>query len=136
MPIQHFTERPSQCNEIREGSKRYRYLEEKNGIIIINNKKTPGINKPGVYVNKFNILSIYNYYIINILITILKECWLQTISNGRVWDGLLQTLPLAWFHQHFHYLRFIADALPDLKMLWTSKKINSIQCPQMFMKFS
>ena len=54
MPIQHFTERPSQCNEIREGSKRYRYLEEKNEIII-NNKKTPGINKPGVYVNKVNI---------------------------------------------------------------------------------
>ena len=66
--MQHCTESSSQCNEIREGSKRYRYLEGKNGIIIINNKKTPGINKPGVYVNRANILSIYNYYIINILI--------------------------------------------------------------------
>ena len=54
MPIQHCTERPNQCNEIREGSKRYRYLEEKNGIIVIN-RKTPGINNPGVYVNKVNI---------------------------------------------------------------------------------
>ena len=71
MPIQHCTESPSQCSEIREGSKRYRYLEGKNGIIIINNKKTPGINKPGVYVNKVNILSIYNYYIINILIRLI-----------------------------------------------------------------
>ena len=66
--MQHCTESSSQCNEIREGSKRHRYLKGKNGIIIINNKKTPGINKPGVYVNKVNILSIYNYYIINILI--------------------------------------------------------------------
>ena len=81
MPIQHFTERPSQCNEIREGSKRYRYLEEKNEIII-NNKKTPGINKPGVYVNKFNILSIYNYYIINILIRLIHNS--QFFSNKEM----------------------------------------------------
>ena len=71
MHIQHCIKSPSQCNEIREGSKRYRYLEGKNGIIIINNKKTPGINKPGVYVNKVSILSIYNYYIINILIKLI-----------------------------------------------------------------
>ena len=82
MSIQHFTERPSQCNEIREGSKRYRYLEEKNGIIIINNKKTPGINKPGVYVNKVNILSIYNYYIINILIRLIHKS--QFFSNKEM----------------------------------------------------
>ena len=82
MSIQHFTERPSQCNEIQEGSKRYRYLEEKNGIIIINNKKTPGINKPGVYVNKFNILSIYNYYIINILIRLIHNS--QFFSNTEM----------------------------------------------------
>ena len=71
MPIQHCTESSSQCNEIWEGSKRYRYLKGKNGIIIINNKKTPGINNPGVYVNKVSILSIYNYYIINILIKLI-----------------------------------------------------------------
>ena len=81
MSIQHFTERPSQCNEIQEGSKRYRYLEEKNGIIIINNKKTPGINKPEVYVNKVNIVSIYNYYIIDILIKIINS---QLFSNKEM----------------------------------------------------
>ena len=73
MPIQHCSESPSQCSEIREGSKRYRYLEGKNGIIIINNKKTPGISKPGLYVNKVNILSIYNYYIINTLIWLIHN---------------------------------------------------------------
>ena len=82
MPIQHCTESPSQCNEIREGSKRYRYLEGKNGIIIINNKKTPGINKPGVYVNKVNTLSIYNYYIINILIRLIHNS--QFFSNKEM----------------------------------------------------
>ena len=78
MPIQHCTERLSQCNEIREGSKRYRYLE---GKIIINNKKTPGINKPEVYVNKVNIVSIYNYYIIDILIKIINS---QLFSNKEM----------------------------------------------------
>ena len=82
MPIQHCTESSSQCNEIWEGSKRYRYLEGKNGIIIINNKKTPGINKLGVYVNKVNILSIYNYYLINILITLIQNS--QFFSNKEM----------------------------------------------------
>ena len=82
MHIQHCTKSPSQCNEIREGSKRYRYLEGKNGIIIINNKKTPGINKLGVYVNKVNILSIYNYYLINILITLIQNS--QFFSNKEM----------------------------------------------------
>ena len=81
MPIQHCTESPSQCNEIREGSKRYRYLEGKNGITIIN-MKTPGINKPGVYVIKVNILSIYNYYIINILIKLIHNS--QFFSNKEI----------------------------------------------------
>ena len=82
MPIQHCSESPSQCSEIREGSKRYRYLEGKNGIIIINNKKTPGINNPGVYVNKVSILSIYNYYIINILIRLIHKG--QFFSNKEM----------------------------------------------------
>ena len=82
MPIQHCTESPSQCSEIREGSKRYRYLEGKNGIISINNKKTLGINKPGVYVNKVNTLSIYNYYIINILIKLIHNS--QFFSNKEM----------------------------------------------------
>ena len=82
MPIQHCSESPSQCSEIREGSKRYRYMEGKNGIIIINNKKTPGISKPGLYVNKVNILSIYNYYIINILIRLIHKG--QFFSNKEM----------------------------------------------------
>ena len=82
MSIQHCTERPSQCNEIREGSKIYRYLEGKNGIIIINNKTTPGINKPRVYVSKVNILSTYNYYIINILTRLIHNS--QFFSNKEM----------------------------------------------------
>ena len=82
MHIQHCIKSPSQCNEIREGSKRYRYLEGKNGIIIINNKKTPGISKPGLYVNKVNILSIYNYYIINTLIRLIHNS--QFFSNKEM----------------------------------------------------
>ena len=92
MPIQHCTESSSQCNEIREGSKRYRYLEGKNGIIIINNKKTPGINKPGVYVNKVNILSIYNYYIINILIKLIHNS--QFFSNREMELAIKNLTPL------------------------------------------
>ena len=76
------TESPSQCNEIRKGSKRYRYLEGKIGSINTNNKKTPGNNKPGVYVNKVNILSIYNYYIINILIRLIHNS--QFFSNKEM----------------------------------------------------
>ena len=76
------TESPSQCNEIRKGSKRYRYLEGKIGSINTNNKKTPGNNKPGVYVNKVNILSIYNYYIISILIRLMHNS--QFFSNKEM----------------------------------------------------
>ena len=91
MPIQHCTESSSQCNEIREGSKRYRYLEGKNGIIIINNKKTPGISKPGLYVNKVNILSIYNYYIINTLIRLIHNS--QFFSNKEMELGIQNLTP-------------------------------------------
>ena len=45
-------------------------------------QKTPGINKPGVYVNKVNILSMYNYYIINILIRLIYNS--QFFSNKEM----------------------------------------------------
>ena len=67
-------------------------MKGKNGIIIINNKKTPGINKPGVYVNKVNILSIYNYYIINILIKLIHNS--QFFSNREMELAIKNLTPL------------------------------------------
>ena len=114
MPIQHCTESCSQCNEIREGSKRYRYLEGKNGIIIINNKKTPGINKPGVYVNKVNILSIYNYYIISILIMLMHNS--QFFSNKEMELAIKNLTPFTLAPK---YIR--SNSLKNMYKIYMSK---------------
>ena len=114
MPIQHCSESPSQCSEIREGSKRYRYLEGKNGIIIINNKKTPGISKPGLYVNKVNILSIYNYYIINILIRLIHNS--QFFSNKEMELAIKNLIP---FTLASKYIR--NNSLKNMYKIYMSK---------------
>ena len=114
MPIQYCTESCSQCNEIREGSQRYRYLEGKNGIIIINNKKTPGINKPGVYVNKVNILSIYNYYIISILIRLMHNN--QFFSNKEMELAIKNLTPFTLAPK---YIR--SNSLKNMYKIYMSK---------------
>ena len=52
----------------------------------------PGINKPGVYINKVNIYSIYNDYIINILVRLIYNS--QLFSKKEMELAIKNLTPL------------------------------------------